>query len=100
MNDATDVDLGRLAQNAQDAQDATRAEQQAEYDDLRRVLSSESGRRLVRRILTRSGMFQTSFAPGDPYATAFHEGARNVGLRLLAAITDGCPEFLQQVLAK
>lgn len=60
-------------------------------DDLRRVLSSEHGRRALYRLVEHAGVFRLSFN-GDALQTAFAEGSRNEGLALLAAIDEAAPE--------
>lgn len=55
------------------------------------LMSSLAGRAWVRSILEAAHVFQTSFSP-NPYATAFAEGERNIGLRILGAVVQHCPD--------
>lgn len=48
-------------------------------NDLRTVLGTVEGRRLLWRILDRANIFDTSFVPGQPDTTNFKEGARDLG---------------------
>lgn len=50
--------------------------------DFRWVASTPQGRRFLYRVLEVSGVFHTTFNP-DPYQSAFNEGGRNAGLRVL-----------------
>ncbi|QBF27163.1 hypothetical protein EXN22_16235 [Pseudomonas tructae] len=65
------------------------AERQAE-DDLKWLMASAIGRRIVWRLLGRAGVFRSSF---DQHAgvMSFNEGLRSQGLQLLADINRLCP---------
>lgn len=64
-----------------------RAKQRAADDDqtVKDLLSSSRGRAWLWRLLGTCHIFGISFR-ADPYQTAFNEGERNVGNRLLAQI--------------
>ena len=67
-----------------------RAETQSRRDeDLRFVMSTETGRRFMWDLLGRTGLYQTSFTGNSE--TFFREGRRAVGLEQLAHITTACP---------
>lgn len=82
--------------DASNKQEVKRAEQKAknqrdtEMADLRRLVSTKWGRRVVWRILEKSGQHRTSFTGNS--TTFFNEGQRNIGLWLvdevLSADTD------------
>lgn len=78
-----------------DADREQAAERSAE--DLRSVLKTRQGRRVLFRILGESRILQASFG-GSPEVTAYNEGQRAVGLRLLAAIHDAAPTAFVQML--
>ena len=86
-----------IAYDAADPDQVGRAEETARTaraqaaEDLGRVLESEAGRRFVWRVLEAAHCFQISHGP-DPYATAFREGERNVGLPILAEILATRPD--------
>lgn len=63
-----------------------RLERKRELDDLRAVLATPEGRRLLWRHLAEAGVFRLSFAHGEADTTAFNEGRRSVGLALMADI--------------
>lgn len=60
--------------------------------DLVFVMGTKQGRRLLWELLSRAGVFASSFT-GDNNATNFNEGRRSEGLRLFSAIMDACPEL-------
>lgn len=62
-----------------------------EHDDLRRLMSTIWGRRLMWRLLSEAGVFRLSFT-GEAQGTAFNEGKRNYGLVQLNLINQVCPE--------
>lgn len=62
-----------------------------EQKQLQEIMAFRRGRAFVYRILEQCGIYRTSFA-SDAMAMAFREGERNVGLRLLAEVTEVSPE--------
>jgi L-ascorbate metabolism protein UlaG (beta-lactamase superfamily) len=56
-----------------------------ELDQLRAVLSTETGRAVLWRVLEHGGLLKTSFAV-DPHVTAFQEGRREQAIWLLGEI--------------
>jgi hypothetical protein len=80
------------------AEKATKAQlaAQTEIDDLLWLMSDARGRRLVWRLLTRSGIYRTSFST-DALAMAFAEGRRNEGLVLLDEIVRHCPKRFSEM---
>lgn len=63
---------------------------QEEREDVKWLMKSRQGRRIVWRLLEKAGVFRSSFT-GDN-ETFFREGMRNVGLMLVAQVNDACPE--------
>jgi hypothetical protein len=61
-----------------------------ELEDLVAVMETEAGRRLVWRLLSRAGVFTSSFTGNS--ATFFNEGKRDMGLFILAEIMEACDE--------
>jgi hypothetical protein len=72
QQNARQDDLNRLALQAQ--------------NDMKTVLATASGRRLLRRILGHCDLEQSSFVPGCADVSAFREGRRDVGLWLISQI--------------
>lgn len=73
-----------------DQEDQERRRQQ-ELLDLEWVMSDGRGRRVVWRLLEQAGVFRLSYA-GDALSTAFNEGQRNIGLRLMADCLEAAAE--------
>ena len=74
----------------QDPTAAPLAEKQ-EADDIKRLMAEPWGRRIARGVLEHAGVFRLSFTR-DAAETAFNEGGRNGGLRLLALIQTHAPD--------
>jgi len=55
-------------------------------------MSHKQGRAWVWDLLSACGLYRVSARAGDPHMTYFHEGERNVGLRVLAQLQRTCPE--------
>lgn len=85
------TDISAALDSADEAE--RRAQRIAVQDavDLQWLMSHAAGRRIARGFLERAGVFRLSFSP-DPLATAFAEGGRNEGLRLLNQIHMHAPD--------
>lgn len=59
-------------------------------DDLSAIMSEQTGRRFIYRVFEMAGIFRLSYTGNSE--TFFNEGARNIGLRLLAEIQRVCPD--------
>jgi hypothetical protein len=58
---------------------------------LRGLMSVRAGREWVFSLLGDCGVYHTPFAT-DACATAFNCGQQNIGLRLVAALVEACPD--------
>lgn len=91
--------------DAREEADAAREEQRRldainEVEDWRWLMSGPRGRRVVRRLLALTGMHQSGMR-GGPELLSFHEGERNVGLRLTKLVTEHTPaEYVQMLQEK
>lgn len=65
-------------------------------EDLVWLMSHKQGRRLMASLLDVTGVFRSSYTGTEE--TTFREGARNVGLRYFAKITDLCPDHYVTML--
>ena len=61
-----------------------------EIDDLKWLMNSARGRRIMWKLLAKTHVFATSFT-GDNRIN-FLEGERNVGLSYILAINEHCPD--------
>lgn len=69
----------------------TRNAQRTEADDLKWMMSSKRGRRIIWRLLEQSGVYRLSFSQ-NAMTMAFNEGNRNFGLALLSKVHELSPE--------
>jgi len=88
--DPLDVRGQERSKEAQVLRDKLAAEN--EQADLKWLMGSKRGRRIVWRQLDRAGVFRLSFNT-NAMTMAFAEGNRNEGLRTLAQIHALCPEL-------
>ncbi|GAN88044.1 hypothetical protein LU298_11435 [Komagataeibacter intermedius] len=66
--------------------------------DLAWVASDPRGRRVLLRILNETQFMAGSFVPGDPLATAFREGQRDIGIKLHTVLTNAGEGVLSNIL--
>lgn len=102
-----DIEARELAQEPYDASDrksvntarkkaATRNKKRLEV--VNALMQHKDGRRWIYEILERCHIYTTSFVQGDPHATSFREGERNVGNSLLIDIlTAAQDEYLLMI---
>lgn len=86
--DPTDIAGNEQAQR--DRKKQQRTEHYLAGEDMKWLMGSKRGRRIVWRLLERTGIFRSSFTGNSE--TFFREGMRNVGLALMAQINEACPE--------
>lgn len=89
-NDPTDLRGQERAQADAEKRDSLARE--TENGDIKWLMSSKRGRRIVWRLLDRAGVFRLSFNT-NAMTMAFAEGGRNEGLRILSMIHTLCPEL-------
>lgn len=65
--------------------------EQREKDDIKFVMDSEQGRRVIWSLLEKGQVFGTCFNV-DPNITAFNEGQRNLALVLFQRVMTHCPD--------
>jgi hypothetical protein len=64
-----------------------RLNQQAIVDDFKEVASTHAGRRMLRRLVDRCGIYHSTYT-GDALLLAHKEGQRSIGLSVLEAFED------------
>lgn len=79
-------------QRLKDAEQNQKLAAERQRDDLKHVMSSVQGRRLIWLLLNNAGVFSLSFT-GDNASTNFNEGRRNEGLRLFNEVMTHCPDL-------
>lgn len=88
QHDPTDLTANEEARR--ERAKALRTQRYLVSEDTTWLMGSKRGRRIVWRLLEKTGVFRCSFT-GDN-ETFFREGQRNVGLILMAQINESCPE--------
>ncbi|HGH4679983.1 TPA: hypothetical protein ACJIWS_000072 [Enterobacter roggenkampii] len=73
--------------------------EQREKDDIKFVMGSEQGRRVIWSLLEKGQVFGTCFNV-EPHITAFNEGQRNLALVLLQRVMAHCPEQYLKMAAE
>ncbi|HDY8549643.1 TPA: hypothetical protein RRH28_003524 [Klebsiella pneumoniae] len=73
--------------------------EQREKDDIKFVMDSEQGRRVVWSLLEKGQVFGSCFNV-DPHITAFNEGQRNLALVLLQRVMAHCPDQYLKMAAE
>lgn len=91
------TDFYSIEDARQAASERARLELEMEVGDLKWLMSNKRGRRFVYRLLERAGVWRLSFNT-NALTMAFNEGTRNEGLRLLAQITEHCPDRNAEML--
>ena len=97
MSDHDPLDTAGLDKSRADTKAKDKLTQQSEADDVKWLMSSKRGRRMVWRQLERAGVFRLSFNTNS-MTMAFAEGARNEGLRLLSLIHANCSDLYATML--
>lgn len=92
MSDHDPTDLQAAEARATEAEAAIEQLLRWEVDDLKWLMSIKRGRRIVWRLLTNAGVYRLSYTQGDAMQTAFNEGQRNGGQRILALIMQHASE--------
>lgn len=72
---------------------------QRDIDDIKFVMGSEQGRRVVWSLLERGKVFSPCFS-GDSHLTAFNEGQRNLALALFQRVMAHCPDQYLKMAAE
>lgn len=88
--DPTDIRSQERAQ--QETATRNKLVKDTEESDLKWLMGSKRGRRIVWRLLDQAGTFRLSFNT-NAMQMAFAEGNRNYGNRVLAMIHAQCPEL-------
>ena len=92
MNSYDPTDLRGLERSREDDATRKRLANEVEELDLKWLMGSKRGRRIIWRLLEQAGVFRLSFDP-NAMRMAFNEGNRNYGNRVLDLIHKTCPEL-------
>ena len=85
--------LDLVGQQAQERDEAAlaRVKRAREIEDIKWLMSSRQGRRVMWRLLEMSGPTRSSF-DANALRMAFNEGNRNLGVQWLEEVLRNCPE--------
>jgi len=97
MDDINPTDTAALEARSEKIQAKNRLAATTEVDDIKWLMSTKRGRRIVHRQLDKAGVFRLSFHT-NALQMAFNEGNRNQGNALLALVTEHCPERYADLL--
>jgi hypothetical protein len=89
QRDPIDLDGQEQDQAREQRKAQLRAEQ--EIEDIKWLVSSKQGRRVVWRLLEKAGVFRTSFST-NALQMAMSEGNRSYGLFWLNEVMASCPD--------
>nr|DAN78451.1 MAG TPA: hypothetical protein [Caudoviricetes sp.] len=92
------IDIAHQQHAAHEGAALRRQVRQRELESLRALLGLPQGRAFVRLLLERTGVFRSSYAAGDALAMAFQEGARNVGLQVIADLNEADAQAFAHLL--
>ena len=94
-HDPTDLEALERARDRKAKRE--RNNRDTEESDLKWLMGSRRGRRIVYRLLEQAGVFRSVFST-NAMQMAFSEGHRNYGLRTLTLLTTHCPELYAAML--
>jgi hypothetical protein len=77
--------------DVREAEKSARIAERQRHEIIKGIMSLGPGRQWMHDLLAVCHVFASSFVP-DPCATAFNEGQRSIGLRLLVDIMESCPD--------
>ncbi|WP_443696441.1 Bbp19 family protein [Pseudomonas sp.] len=91
------LDLQAAEDRKKQRQEAAQLEVLRNAEDIKWLLSSKRGRRIVFRLLQDAGVYRSSFNT-NALQMSFNEGNRNAGLMLLAVITEHASERYAEMI--
>lgn len=97
MSEIDTFDINAQEAAKAEARERIKREELQEADDLKWLMGSKRGRRIVYRQLERAGVWQLSFNT-NAMTMAFNEGRRNEGLALTTKLMASCPETWGQMI--
>lgn len=92
MSEYDPTDIRKQERQRADKEARERNARDSEASDLKWLMSSKRGRRIVWRQLEQAGVFRLSFHT-NAMTMAFNEGNRNNGNRVLELVHRVCPEL-------
>lgn len=99
MNDSDPTDIAAIEQREAEAQAKSKRLVEQEIEDLKWFMSDKRGRRLMWRLLERTGTFANPFA-GGVEQTSFNCGKMLIGQDYLGSLNNHCPERYNQMITE
>lgn len=96
-NDYNPTDLEEQDKQRRDKELRAKLARETEEEDIKWLMSSKRGRRIVWRLLAQAGVFRPSFTT-NAMQTAFNEGNRNYGLKILTLVHDYSADQYPQMM--
>jgi hypothetical protein len=96
MKDHNPFDIKSQEASQQEIELTARLARETEEADIKWLMSSKRGRRIVWRLLDYAGVFRSSFST-VAMQMAFNEGYRSYGNRTLTLVQQYCPELYPQM---
>lgn len=97
MNYSDPTDLRGHEREAERDEALGREKRRKELEDLKWIMAHAQGRRVVWRLLERAGLYRSSFNHSGSLMS-FNEGRRDMGLFVLAEISEAAPEGYLKLL--
>jgi hypothetical protein len=91
------TDLRAIEQEKREADARLRKIREVEVADIKWLMSSRVGRRILCRLVERAGHFRSTF-DRNAMQMAFNEGNRNLGNQFLDEVMEHCPELYPVML--
>lgn len=79
-------------------QEQAQQKRQGQIEDFKWLVADARGRRVLHRMLEQTRLFKVSHQGENTHATAFNEGARNIGLFLYGEIIEIAPEKMAEIM--
>ena len=79
--------------SVREAEKAAKVLEQERAQTTAQIMSTTQGRQWIWTKLSECHVFNTTHVPGDALGSAFREGERNSGLRLLSDLMSHCPDL-------
>ena len=95
LHDPTDPEA--LSEKQRQREERAKQFAQQEVEDVKWLMGSKRGRRIIWRLLDQAGVFRLTFNP-NAMQMAFAEGNRNAGNRTLSLVMASCPELFATML--
>jgi hypothetical protein len=84
------------AEQVQEADRKERFEVKTQVKDLKAILSTQEGKRFIWRMVEQCGVYRGGFLPRDE--SIFRDGEQNIGIWLLAQVTEANPNALIEMM--